>query len=75
MGTDRTEQKADKHYGYLDTGIRKFASRKLLVWLTATGFLLHGSILASDWILVSMLWIGVQGAIDFYKIRAAIPYK
>ena len=65
----------DKTKGYLDVGIAKFASRKLLVWMAATGFLIQGYIPPSDWILVSLLWIGVQGALDLYKIRATIADK
>ena len=32
----------EKSVGYLDVGISRFTSRKLLVWLTATGFLVKG---------------------------------
>lgn len=62
----------EKSVGYLDVGISRFTSRKLLVWLTATGFLVQGYIPPGDWLLVSLLWIGVQGALDFYKIRATV---
>lgn len=62
--------------GYLDRGIGKFTSRKLLAVMAGTGFLISGHIIASDWILLVCLWIGVQGVLDIYKIRASIPdYK
>ena len=65
----------DNSVGYLDKGLSKFTSRKLLVWLVSTGFLIKGIIPPSDWILISLLWIGVQGALDLYKIRATITDK
>lgn len=65
----------EKEIGYLDKGIKKFTSRKLLAVMAGTTFLITGHILASDWILLVCLWIGVQGVLDIYKIRASIPPK
>ena len=42
----------------------KWASRKLIVWGTATIFLSMGSLTSSDWVAVSLAYIGLQGAAD-----------
>ena len=69
-----TTTKTESNRGYLDTIIEKVTSRKLLAWITATALLYKELIGASDWAMITLLWIGVQGAIDWYKIhRGASP--
>jgi len=51
------QEKIDKARG-------KWASRKLIVWCTATVFLAVGSLTSSDWVAVSLAYIGLQGAAD-----------
>ena len=50
----------------LDKGINKLLSRKLMVWLTATGLMLlpEQSLQSSDWVAISLAYIGVQGLAD-----------
>lgn len=48
----------------LDRTISKLTSRKLLVWLTATGLTLSGSVTSEDWVAVSLVYIGSEAAVD-----------
>jgi hypothetical protein len=48
----------------LDQWLGKWASRKLMVWMTSTAFLAAGSLASSDWVAVSLAYIGLQGAAD-----------
>jgi rRNA maturation protein Rpf1 len=48
----------------IDKALGKWASRKLIVWGTATVFLAVGSLTSSDWVAVSLAYIGLQGAAD-----------
>jgi hypothetical protein len=48
----------------LDSILGKWASRKLIVWGTATVFLAVGSLTSGDWVAVSLAYIGLQGAAD-----------
>lgn len=48
----------------LDKGIQKLTSRKLLVWLTATGLMVWGGLESGDWIIISGLYLGSQSVID-----------
>tara|TARA_Y100000034_G_C6877801_1_gene401703 strand:+ start:783 stop:980 length:198 start_codon:yes stop_codon:yes gene_type:complete len=50
--------------GWLDKTIEKFTSRKLLVWVTASGLMLMGNLESSDWVIVSGLYLGGQSIID-----------
>tara|TARA_R110002020_G_scaffold304888_2_gene520714 strand:+ start:719 stop:988 length:270 start_codon:yes stop_codon:yes gene_type:complete len=56
-GVIQMQEKIDKILG-------KWASRKLIVWGTATVFLGMGSLTSSDWVAVSLAYIGLQGAAD-----------
>ena len=51
---------------YLDKTLNKLMSRKLMVWLTATSFMLLDVVpLASeDWVAISLAYIGIQGLAD-----------
>ena len=48
----------------LDKWLGKWASRKLIVWGTSTAFLALGHVTSSDWVAVSLAYIGLQGAAD-----------
>ena len=48
----------------VDQWLGKWASRKLIVWATATVFLGIGAIASDDWVAVSLAYIGLQGAAD-----------
>lgn len=47
-----------------DKALDKIISRKLLVWITATGLLAFSDLESSDWIVVSAIYIGGQSVID-----------
>ena len=48
----------------LDTLLEKAISRKLLVWVTATGLMLTANLESADWVIISGLYLGGQGIID-----------
>lgn len=48
----------------LDKFLDKIISRKLLVWLTATGLLAFSDLQSSDWVLISAIYIGGQSVVD-----------
>jgi hypothetical protein len=48
----------------LDRALSKLTSRKLLVWLTATGLSLAGTVTSEDWVAVSLVYIGSQALVD-----------
>jgi len=48
----------------LDQWLGKWASRKLIVWGTSTALLAAGQLTSSDWVAVSLAYIGLQGAAD-----------
>ena len=57
--------------GAIDKGLSKLVSRKLLVWLTATGLMAYGSINSGDWLILSAIYIGGQSVIDsIVKLKA-----
>jgi hypothetical protein len=45
----------------------KLTSRKLLVWITATGLALSGQLTSGDWVVISTVFIGAQGAVDIVE--------
>ena len=45
----------------IDSWLGKWASRKLIVWGTSTAFLAAGSLTSSDWVAVSLAYIGLTG--------------
>ena len=51
-----------KHF--IDRNLNKFVSRKLLVWLFSTGFLIYGLISSDQWMAVTLAYVGVQGFAD-----------
>jgi len=50
----------------LDKGLSKLMSRKLMVWLTATGFMLLDTVplTSEDWVAISLAYIGLEGLAD-----------
>jgi hypothetical protein len=50
----------------LDKTLNKLLSRKLMVWLTATGFMLMDVVPleSSDWVAISLAYIGLEGLAD-----------
>ena len=53
-----------KATAFLDTWLAKLTSRKLMVWLTATGLALSGQVTSEDWVIISAIYIGGQTVID-----------
>jgi len=50
---------------FVDGIIGRLLSRKLMVWMTATYFMLVGEALtSSDWVAISLAYIGMQGVAD-----------
>jgi hypothetical protein len=50
--------------GMIDTFRKKLVSRKLMVWLTATGLMYFSNLQSSDWVAISLAYIGIQGIAD-----------
>jgi hypothetical protein len=50
----------------LDQTLNKLVSRKLMVWLTATGLMLTETLplQSGDWVAISLAYIGIQGLAD-----------
>ena len=50
----------------VDKGLNKLLSRKLMVWATATVFMLMPStpLASSDWVAISLAYIGLEGLAD-----------
>ena len=53
----RVKAFADKH-------VERFISRKFLAWGTATGLCLYGVVTSSDWVAVTLVYIGSQALVD-----------
>ena len=51
----------------IDGFLSKIVSRKLLVWGTATDLLAFAKLSSSDWVAISLVYIGSQGAVDLAK--------
>jgi hypothetical protein len=52
----------------LDKMMEKCISRKLLVFLTATGLLAYSGLDSDTWGMIAITYIGTQGAIDAMKM-------
>ena len=69
-----TPQKSDPLYldnktkGALDAFQEKLISRKLLVFLTATGLLVGAGLDPDTWGMIAMFYIGGQSAIDAVQV-------
>lgn len=53
--------------GILDSLQEKLASRKLLVFLTATGLFIGAGLDPETWGMIAMIYIGSQSAIDIVQ--------
>ena len=51
----------------LDKLLDKIISRKLLVWITATVLIYGSKITSDDWVLICMVYLGSQGALDIVE--------
>ena len=51
----------------LDKLLDKIISRKLLVWITATVLMYGSKITSDDWVLICMVYLGSQGALDIVE--------
>jgi hypothetical protein len=60
---NKMEYSNDKK-GVLDKVVSKVTSRKLLVWSTATYALLTSGIESSDWVAISLAYIGSEALVD-----------
>ena len=55
-----------------DAIVTKLISRKLLTFGVATWLISNNSLDSGDWTLIACMYIGVQGALDFFKIKNGI---
>ena len=55
----------------VDSLLSKLISRKLMVWLTATGLMLTDTLplQSGDWVAISLAYIGIQGLADIARER------
>ena len=53
----------------LDKTLNKLVSRKLMVWITATGLMLTETLplQSGDWVAISLAYIGIQGLADIAR--------
>ena len=56
--------------GAVDRLLQKVTSRKLLVWVTGTVFLVLGDISPDEWMALSLAYVGTAAVID-----AAVAWK
>lgn len=50
--------------GKLDRVLNSWVSKKLFVFVVATGLAIWGNLTSSDWVIIATVYIGTQGAID-----------
>jgi len=55
---------------FLDKYTEKFISRKFLAWATASALCYHGFVTSSDWVAVTLAYVGSEALID-----AAVAWK
>ena len=49
---------------FADKYTERFISRKFLAWITATGLCVYGTVTSSDWVAVTLAYIGSQALVD-----------
>lgn len=55
----------------IDKFLSSWVSKKLLVFIVATGLASSGKLVGSEWANVAMVYIGTQGTIDlFMRLRS-----
>ncbi|HIO04387.1 MAG TPA: hypothetical protein EYN08_02035 [Gammaproteobacteria bacterium] len=59
---------SDETKAVLDGLLLKLTSRKLMVWVTATGLALYGVVDSSDWVAVALVYIGSEAAVDIASV-------
>ena len=47
-----------------DKYTERFISRKFLAWITATSLCVYGTVTSSDWVAVTLAYIGSQALVD-----------
>jgi hypothetical protein len=50
--------------GFADKHLERFISRKFLAWLTATTLCVIGVVTSSDWVAVTLVYVGSQALVD-----------
>ena len=58
------EELKEKQIALADAWLSKVTSRKLMVWVIATGLMGFSLIESADWVMISALYIGGQSVID-----------
>jgi len=58
------QEAKQQNTGLLDVLSEKLLSRKLLVWIVATGLMAADRLQSEDWVAVSLGYIGIQGVAD-----------
>ena len=53
--------------GFLDIIQSRVTSRKLLAWTVATVAFFVGTLPSSDWVSITLGYIGIQGVLDIAK--------
>lgn len=48
----------------IDEILKRYVSRKLMVFVVASVGLFSATLTSSDWVIISAVYIGTQGAID-----------
>jgi len=67
---EKIEQSLDKitsKSGALDRIFAKVASRKLIVWMTATALMSAAVLESEHWVWISIVYLGGQSAIDIFE--------
>ena len=67
---DTIEEKIDQitsKSGALDKVFGKVASRKLMVWMTATALMSVSALESEHWVWISIVYLGGQSAIDIFE--------
>ena len=49
---------------FADKYTERFISREFLAWITATGLCVYGTVTSSDWVAVTLAYIGSQALVD-----------
>lgn len=62
------EDKKEIEVSVVDTFLNKAISRKLLVFLIATGLVFASRLESETWALIAMCYIGGQSVIDLIKV-------
>ena len=55
---------SDEMQARLDRWMERWASRKLIVWATATAFLTFDKLGSDEWVAVALAYIGIEGLAD-----------